>query len=199
MIRASFPHSLQRWFFSHGWAAGWGFGYISPRPVPVQGERASRRAVRALLLRVASVKPLDDLQEPQVSGDVMVENLSLTHTTYTHTHTRPTAVEVTLLGLCVLWTPQQHHEADIVWLSQAPLPHYQQPLINLPILKRGSAPPLAGPRTWLALSPQEEAFSAWWSPRSQELREGKWSYLNSPQGPPSYLGEIGGQLLPPAL
>ena len=55
--------------------------------MPVQGERASRRAVRALLLRVASVKPLDDLQEPQVSGDVMVENLSLTHTTYTHTHT----------------------------------------------------------------------------------------------------------------
>ena len=36
-------------------------GDICPRPVPAQGERASRRAVRVLLLRVASGKSLDDL------------------------------------------------------------------------------------------------------------------------------------------
>ena len=86
-------------------------------------------------------------------------SLSLSHThTHTHTYTRPTTVEVTLLALSFHGHPQRHRETDIVCLSQAPLPQYQQPCVSLPILKRGygtegSAPPLTGPRTQPALSP----------------------------------------------
>ena len=54
MISASSPHTLQGLFFSRGCGCRLGFlGYL-PRPVPAQGERASRRAVGALMLNVAS-------------------------------------------------------------------------------------------------------------------------------------------------